>query len=188
MQFKDQKKYLRRKLGQHLNLDDNSTLAKQVKNHVKRMRLSIAQEALGVGGRGTYGGLSEWAEKLEKDYLVAQGTFDEHAVYLLAPPVIDALTHRVVVALSTENLLLNAYRQAKSGLPSYIMVDTTHRLIVEGHNCMLVGTTDAAQHFHIIGYGICSHEDLFAHEVVLSAIREQVNAVVLDRQERQVRI
>ena len=94
----------------------------------------------------------------------------------------------MVIALSSENLLLNAYRQSVSGLPSYVMVDTTHRLVVEGHNCMLVGTMDAAQHFHVIGYGICSHEDMDAHRIVLAAVRNEVNRVVRARQLSQMRI
>ena len=68
------------------------------------------------------------------------------------------------------------------------MVDTAHRLVVEGHNCMLIGTMDAAQHFHIIAYGICSHEDAYAHKVVLSAVKTAVEAVVQERSAKGVRI
>ena len=69
-----------------------------------------------------------------------------------------------------------------------VCVDTTHRLVVEGHNCMLVGTMDASQHFHIIGYGICSHEDVTAHKIVLCQIRDAVEAVVAQRAEEGMRI
>ena len=94
----------------------------------------------------------------------------------------------MTLALSSENLLLNAYRQQDFGLPSYVCIDTTHRLVVEGHCCMAVGTMSITQQFHIIGYGICSHEDVRAHEHVLCSIRDAVNAVVADRKAKRQKI
>ena len=46
---------------------------------------------------------------------------------------------------------------------------------------MVVGTMSVTQHFHIIAYAICSHEDVAAHEYVLKQIRDEVNAFVQDR-------
>ena len=43
---------------------------------------------------------------------------------------------------------------------------------------MAVGTMSQTQHFHIIGYGICSHEDVRAHEYILRQIRDAVNDTV----------
>ena len=37
----------------------------------------------------------------------------------------------VTMAWSSENLLLNAYRQSTFGVPSLVCVDTTHRLVRE---------------------------------------------------------
>ena len=53
--------------------------------------------------------------------------------------------------MSTENLLLNAYRQEQFGIPGILQIDCTHRVVLEGHVCMLFGTVDAAQHFHTVG-------------------------------------
>ena len=53
---------------------------------------------------------------------------------------------------------------------------------------MVVGTMDATQHFHIIGYGICSAEDVSAHDYVLSQIRDAVNEVVNDRATKKQRV
>ena len=53
---------------------------------------------------------------------------------------------------------------------------------------MVVGTVDVAQRFHIVGYGICSHEDARAHEHVLGAIRDAVDAVVADRAAKKQRV
>ena len=65
---------------------------------------------------------------------------------------------------------------------TFICVDTTHRLIVEGHNCMLFGTTGPDQRFHAIAYGICAHEDEAAHHKVAAAIKLEVEALVAQRQ------
>jgi len=46
---------------------------------------------------------------------------------------------------------------------------------------MVVGTMSVTQHFHIIGYGICSKEDVSAHVHVLKQIRDAVNDVVYAR-------
>jgi hypothetical protein len=114
--------------------------------------------------------------------------FNEHTIYLLAEPIVVPEENLVTIALSSENLLLNAYRQADFGLPSYLCVDATHRLVKEGHCNIVVGTMSVTQHFHVIGYGICSHEDVRAHEHVLRAIRDSVNKVVADRQASGQRI
>ena len=74
-------------------------------------------------------------------------------------PIINSDNQNITIAYSTPNLLKNAYRQQQYGLPAILQVDTTHRLVLEGHNNMLFGTLDAAQHFHIIGYGLCHSED-----------------------------
>ena len=175
----DREDYLRRK---GVVFDGDGVMKKGVESYVKRRKVTIQEENVGgASARGTYGGLRTYLEKIDKDYLIACGKFNEHTVYTLAPPIVDDVSHRVVVALSSDNLLLNAYRQQAVGVPSYIMVDTTHRLIVEGHNCMLIGTMDLEQHFHIIAYGICSHEDVTAHEEMLRVVKKAVEGVVAAR-------
>ena len=49
------------------------------------------------------------------------------------------------------------------------------------HSAMLVGTVSPTQHFHTIGYGICSKEDKGAHTYVLQQIKDAVEAVVARR-------
>ena len=53
---------------------------------------------------------------------------------------------------------------------------------------MLIGTMSPTQNFHTIAYGICSHEDTAAHEHVLHAVREAVNATVADRAAKKMRV
>ena len=173
MRPKPMRRYLRQK---GVNIDAH---LKKALIHAKKTRSRRASRAvLGDAPRGTYGALCRALEKLERDYLVAQGGFTEHTPHLLGPPLVVPETDRATFAISTENLLLNAYRQSQFGLPSMLSVDTTHRLVVEGHCCMAVGTMSPTQHFHTIGYGICSHEDTAAHEHVIGQIKDAVNAVV----------
>ena len=64
--------------------------------------------------------------------------FNAHTVYTctLGAATVVPEEGRLTVALSSENLLLNAYRQTRFGFSSYLCVDTTHRLI-KVHMCLL---------------------------------------------------
>ena len=60
-------------------------------------------------------------------------------------------------------------------------MDTTLRLVLEGHNCMLFGLVDPAQHFHTIGYGFCSNEDETAHHHIITTLKSEVERIVNER-------
>lgn len=107
---------------------------------------------------------------------------------MLGTPLVVPETRRVTFSVSTENLLLNAYRQTQYGLPPFICVDTTHRLMIEGFCCMLIGTMSITQHFHTIAYAVCSHEDADAHEYVFRQVFAAIDAVVADRASKQLRV
>ena len=111
-----------------------------------------------------------------------------HTGYIIGEPVIDSERQRITLAYSTENLLLNAYRQSQYGIPQLVQVDCTHRLMLEGHSCMLFGCVDTAQHFHTIGYGVCDREDCEAHTVVFRALKTKVERIVAARIEAQMPI
>ena len=46
---------------------------------------------------------------------------------------------------------------------------------------MLFGTVDAAQHFHAIGYGLCSSEDEEAHTHVFRCLKKEIERLVAER-------
>ena len=132
--------------------------------------------------RGKWGGINLLIESRQKaTWHESNGPFGPHSTYVVGEPVADAEEQKLCVALSTENLLLNAYRQSQSGLPPLLQVDTTHKLVLEGHNCMLFGTVDAAQKWHTVGFGVCSEEDTEAHTTVCRALREEVHTIVRAR-------
>ena len=64
----------------------------------------------------------------------------------------------VRIVFSTENLLLNAYRQQCSGMPAVLCVDYTHRLVFEKYNVCVMGTVEQTQHFHLIALAMTSDE------------------------------
>jgi hypothetical protein len=131
--------------------------------------------------KNTFGGVTEFCASNSRAALQASGDYGLHAVWVCGEPLIDPEKQEIGVAYSTENLLLNAYRQAQYGLPSIVQVDTTHRLVIEGHNNMLFGTTDAAQHFHIIGYGLCSKEDTAMHTHIAKCLKVAMETIVKER-------
>ena len=57
--------------------------------------------------------------------------------------------------------------------------------MLEGHTCMLFGCVDAAQHFHVIGYGLCDSEDTEAHVKVFHDIKVEVERIVAERIQAQ---
>ena len=99
--------------------------------------------------------------------------------------MIDAENQTIAIAFSTRNLLLNAYRQQQYGLRHLIQVDTTYRIVLEGHNHMLFGTVDPAQHFHVIGYGICSKEDTASHGHIMKCLAQEAELLVAEHRIKQ---
>jgi hypothetical protein len=137
------------------------------------------------------------------DVVGVDGVMDMHTCYLLGEPVVqsslevpsfrgkhasltvreqaeaaEAAGPRVCVALSTEALLLNGYRMTRQAMPMQVQVDTTWKLVKEGHGTIVVGTTAVDQAFHAIAYAVVSREDTIGHELVFAQIRDAVQAVV----------
>ncbi len=67
---------------------------------------------------------------------------------------------------------------AGAGAESIVLIDTTYRIVIEGHCCMPVGTVSPDCKFKIIGYGVCSHEDIEAHKTVVRQIKAAVDTAV----------
>jgi len=135
--------------------------------------------------RGTFDGLQHFFDQMDRGKLVAAGKFHEHTSNTLCCEI-NAETKRVVSAFSTENLLLNAYRQSQLGMPSLLCIDASYRLVIEGHRCFLFGTTGVDHKFHIIFMGVCSTEDTAAHRSMYDASVREVERIVADRSERGV--
>lgn len=72
------------------------------------------------------GGLEHWVASRSRSALVASRKFGPHAVYIIGDPIIHEVNgeQTITIALSSENLLLNAWRQAQMGLPQIVQVRT----------------------------------------------------------------
>ena len=104
-----------------------------------------------------------------------------HQAFVCGEPTVDVTNNIIGIAISTENLLLNARRQQEYGLPTVVSVDTTHKLVLEGHCNLLLGNVDSGQHFHTIGYGFCSNEDTQMHTRIVCCLVEELEKVVEQR-------
>ena len=102
-----------------------------LESYVKQERKKKLREEIGDCLNGSYGALATQLEKYSKSALVSRGVFNEHCPYILGEPLVVPETKMITISWSTENLLLNAYRQSQFGMPSFTCVDTTHRLIHE---------------------------------------------------------
>ena len=167
-----------------LNLQEQQALAHHLKYMSKKhFKQSVPQEL-----RGSFGALQLWVQDNTRDALQKAGTFGAHTTFVCGTPQINPDNQTVNLAYSTENLLLNAYRQAQHGIPQLVQVDCTHRLVVDGHACMLFGTVSTAQKFHIIGYAVCDKEDDAAHDHVFRSLKGEVERIVAERSRDQVKI
>jgi len=137
--------------------------------------------------RGTFDGLQLFFDKQKRETLEAAGELTLDKPYALCCEI-DADSKRVVCAFSSENFLLNAYRQDHLGMPSMLCIDASYRLVVEGHMCFLFGTQGVDHKFHTIFMGVCSSEDTAAHRSTYDASVKEVERLVADRSARGVGI
>ena len=151
----------------------------------KRLKKQQQHAIVPAEAAGTFGGVQVFTDSHSKAALLAKGALKLHAPFVCGKPIIDADSQTIAVAFSTRNLLGNAYRQQQYGLPAIMQVDTTHRIVLEGHNNMLFGTVDAAQHFHIIGYGLCSSEDRAAHTHIMKCLAQEAELLVAEHRLKQ---
>ena len=180
------------KLRTHLRKEVNITITDKLKKalvnlHENTLKKSTQDRMKNSSGRGLYGGLFAICETLRKEVLIEKGIFNEDTAYIVGEPEISSETGRVTFVISTDNLLLNAYRQSQFGLPQYVQIDTTHRVISEGHCLLPITTTTVLQKCKVISYGICSSEDVQAHQCCIKNTRMGVNAIVHERAEKKER-
>jgi hypothetical protein len=149
-----------------------------VVNRLKRERKKARELLVGPGASGTLGGLRSFVEKHLRVRTSAE--FDENTPFVFGSWLVEELSSdacSVRICLSTENLLLNAYRQAVSGLPPLLCVDTTHRLVHEGYPVFPMGTVDIGQRFHIIAYMIATNEGKQDWDTAIADVKAEVTAV-----------
>ena len=98
----------------------------------------------------------------------------------------DPKNNSLVAVLSTENLLLNAYRQMLWGLPSFFAADASYRLTEERNGVYPVITTNLAMQTKTkqamqtktIAYGIISHGHHKAQKFILGNIKAELARLI----------
>ena len=80
----------------------------------------------------------------------------------------------LLLGLSTENLLLNAYRQMLWGLPTFFAANALYRLTQERTGVHPVITTNLAMQTKTIAFGIISHEHHKAQMFILGNIKAEL--------------
>ena len=170
--------YLRKKHG--LVIDE--ALEKQIKD--KRRAARRGKRGAAAQMQGSRAAFERLFQTHQKETLIKSESFTWHKPYIFGTPQLSSVDDSgaespVVICMATENMLLNAYRQQQQGLPAYLCIDTTHRLITADGFCLLIiGTMSPTQHFHDIAYAIVSKEDTETHALVIKQTVAEVEAVV----------
>jgi hypothetical protein len=167
-----------------LKIQMNKDMQRRAKRQLAYMRSKSALLHLCPGSDGKrWGDLAVTLDAMMRSKIDKQ-EFDEHTVFICGDEYyMKPSENRFYAALSTEDLLLNAYRQLASSQDMSIAVDTSYRYTTEKSGLMPIRTISFNQRGHIIAYGVVSNEDEHAHEFIFRKVREAVEDVVRRRQE-----
>ncbi|KAJ1641526.1 hypothetical protein T492DRAFT_920208, partial [Pavlovales sp. CCMP2436] len=149
------------------------------KGHLVKQR---AKSGITSAQRNTFGSISQFAELHMKDVVLGHPGFNEHTPYVFGKTVVKATGKKkskdIFFTMSTENQLLDAYRQVSTSQAAFWEVDTTYRLTTEGLATMPIGMVDLSQTYHHIAHGICLNEGTKDHVIALQNVKDEVEAVV----------
>lgn len=151
-------------------------------NFIKKQKAANVAKVVGKGKTCTVGGINEFIKQRLRAN-IQEETFTEHTCYIFGEPSVICAAdgsgvETVRVCMTTENLLLNAYRQAQSGMQGLLCADTTHRLTTEGYPVFPIGTVDLGQHFHIIAYMVASNERSVDYTYCIQETKKELERVV----------
>lgn len=91
---------------------------------------------------------------------------------------------RVVAVLSSENLLLNAFRASQQGWPMNFHIDASHRYDKSDWLFYIPLTvTSLNQQAHVVAYGLVTADDADTNEYILRATKRHVERVVWEKQQ-----
>mmetsp|Transcript_37685 Transcript_37685/g.93526 ORF Transcript_37685/g.93526 Transcript_37685/m.93526 type:complete len:202 (+) Transcript_37685:196-801(+) len=122
-------------------------------------RKGDAEGREGYAALNSYAAAQQWCKQNKRAKLVEQDKgVKDHTVYVVSGWEIDSETAWVTYVLTSEKLMTNLWHIKESGMPVILCVDTTHRLVAEGHSVFVCGVRDIAQKFHKVAYGV-QHSD-----------------------------
>ena len=172
-------------MEQSSHYDINEGRKKTARRFFGRQKHMLVQKATGLSfaARSTWGGLHQVIDTLLGPAVMERPDFDEHSCFVCGTPVVDPGTEktkpRLVVVYSSVNLLLNAarHRWTQWARPCQFSVDTTYRLVNEGHGLLVVGVMGLDQHLHHIGYACVTSEDTIGHLEVFRMLAQEVGTI-----------
>lgn len=139
----------------------------------------------------SYGAVVSTLDQLHLDVVSAAGAgFTKHTGFLCTTHNDDYISidnqdceegNRVVAVISTQNLLLNAYRATMQGGPTAIHVDASQRYHKSDWLFYLpVSVTSMNQSCHIVAYALTTSEDWTAQKFIIHAVKYRVERIVND--------
>ena len=109
------------------------------------------------------------------------GEFNKKTLYVCGDDYIcnaEDGKERIAVLFTTENLLLNAYRQSTTGQDLVLAVDSSYRYTWQGYGLLVLKVVDFSQTAHSIAWGMVSKEDDDAHVFVFQQFVKELEEVV----------
>lgn len=180
---------LRHYARDHLQLDPKTEAALETEkgqNALKRMQAKargfLRQDTGGKPvatppsiGRSDYGAVSDWLRASTYSALKDHPGFRAHSAYVIDSPnfIVDSERDQIVYMLTSEKMLKNIFLQEESGMRRIWCIDTTHRLVAEGHSVMVVGLRDIEQKFHKVAYGVVSSDNQEHTELCLRMVADE---------------
>jgi len=109
------------------------------KRKILRARRKVLEAAQGQvmpkAEKNTYAGLKKWLEKTTYEAQAQKhGNVDEHTPYVISGFKADSRTQEVMYLVTTLKSLRNLGIRGERGLRNQLCIDTTHRLVSEGHS------------------------------------------------------
>jgi hypothetical protein len=163
--------------------DFNERRTEAAKIFMKRQHSRMDAESGGLSSfeQGTWGGLKTLVDRDMGPVVMANPDFNEHSCFVCGDPIINPAGKkpRLAVVYSTVNLLLNAARHSWTqwARPCQFSVDTTYRLVQEGHGLLVVGVMGLDQKLHVIGFAVVSSEDTEGHLHVFRCLSKEVEKI-----------
>jgi len=137
----------------------------------------------------SFGAMCSTLDLLKLETVKSANDFNKHSVFLCDTDTVDYIADddeekpQITAVVSTENLLLNAFRAKQQGWPLNFHMDASHRYHRDDWLFLMpVTVTSLNQQGHVVAYALVTSDDADTNEFVLRAIKRNVERVVREKQ------
>ena len=148
---------------------------------LRRLQVKYAKSGLQDDSTvATYGQIAEKTAQYSRDKFA---DFMEHTFYLLGNRfIVEASRKRFAALFSTENLVLNLYRQLKLTGHYVLFVDASHKYTTEKWPLFPIKVVcPMSQVSHIVAYGVISNDDSESHLFLFQSLKRELESIINDR-------